>query len=278
MGSVGSMPVLTVNSRTLSSTRTSLMASRGVSRPHSTSGQTGIHSTKRPNVSVRKTSRLWPPSKRTCWPSRHAEMPIRIGRGRRVAISHRTAVIGPVQHGLPLPSPAVEVGSSAMLADGRDVPPDRPPSPNLPRVVARPPAHVIPAVPLKPSARILRMDPAVSAPLGERLRRVYAEVVEARVMTVGTQFRAGEPARRKLAAAIGHVLAAEDAKAQHLLRRQLRFERGREVPPDWFGPVVDVTLLHHVVDNDPPPHWLTSACGVSSRRSTSYPLRRASAR
>src|SRR5690349_3077072 len=57
------------------------MASRGVPNPHSTSGQTDTHSTKRPNVSVRNASRLWPPSKRTGSPSRHVEMPMRIGRG-----------------------------------------------------------------------------------------------------------------------------------------------------------------------------------------------------
>src|SRR6478736_3453223 len=74
------MLVFTVSSLTPGPARTSRMASRGVPNPHSTSGHTGTHSTKRPNVSVRNASRLWPPSKRTGSPSRHVEMPMRIGR------------------------------------------------------------------------------------------------------------------------------------------------------------------------------------------------------
>jgi hypothetical protein len=97
-------------------------------------------------------------------------------------------------------------------------------------------------------------------------------------MTVGTQLRGGEPARRKLVAAVGHVLPAEHAEAQHLLRRELRLEPRREVAPDRLGPVVDVALLHPVVDDDAPPHWLASVRGVSTRRSTSYPLARAASR
>src|SRR5688572_32603057 len=146
------------------------MASRGVPKPHSTSGQTGTHSTKRPNVPVRNASRLWPPSNRTGCPSRHAEMPMRIGRGLETsAASDRAAVIRPMQDRLPLPAPAVEVACLAVLPDGRDVPRDGTPATNLPRVIARPPAQVVPAVPLKPPARILRVDPPFPAPLGQRL-------------------------------------------------------------------------------------------------------------
>ena len=53
-------------------------ASRAACRgPTSTSGQTGTHSTKRPSSSVRKRSRLWPPSHRTFSPSRQDETPMR---------------------------------------------------------------------------------------------------------------------------------------------------------------------------------------------------------
>ena len=43
--------------------------------PTSTSGHTGIHSTRSPRTSTRKASRLCPPSHRTRWPSRHEETP-----------------------------------------------------------------------------------------------------------------------------------------------------------------------------------------------------------
>ena len=41
---------------------------------------------------------------------------------------------------------------------------DRPPPPDLARIVGAPAAHVVAAVPLEPAARILRMDPALPAP------------------------------------------------------------------------------------------------------------------
>jgi hypothetical protein len=189
---------------------------------------------------------------------------------RESATSDPAAVIGPVQHCLPLPSPAVAVASFAMLPDRRDVPLDRSPSSNLPRVVACPPAQVIPAVPLKPSARILWMNPAVPTPFGERLRCVDAKEVQARLMTIRAQLCAREPARRKFVATVSHVLAAEDAEREHLLRRELRLEAGREVTSDGLSPVVDVTFLHHVVDDDLPSHGQrVTACSVGTRRSTS---------
>ena len=69
-------------------------------------------------------------------------------------------------------------------------------------------------------------------------------------MTVGTQLRMGEPARRKLVAAVGHVLAAKHSEAQHLLWRELRRESGLEIAPHRLGPVVDIAMLHTVVDDD----------------------------
>ena len=69
-------------------------------------------------------------------------------------------------------------------------------------------------------------------------------------MTVGTQLRMGEPARRKLVAAVGNVRAAKHSEAQHLLWHELRRESGLEIAPHRLGPVVDIAMLHTVVDDD----------------------------
>src|SRR5687768_16408781 len=115
-------------------------------------------------------------------------------------------VIGPVQRRLPLLRATRQISSFAILLNRRNVPADRPPPSDLPRVVGRPAAHVIPAVPLEPSARILRTDPAVAAPYGQRLRGVHAEAVEACIASLRRQLRVREPARGKLGTAVRHIL------------------------------------------------------------------------
>ena len=73
-------------------------------------------------------------------------------------------------------------------------------------------------------------------------------------MPFGAQLRAREPAGRKLGAAVGHVLSAEDAQREHLFRRELRPEPGREDPAERFRPAVHVAPLHPVVDDNPDSH------------------------
>src|SRR5678815_4880655 len=63
------------------------MASRGVPSPASTSGQTGTHSTYRPNTSVRNRSFLCPPSKRTSSPNRQRLTPTRMGSEPGISLS-----------------------------------------------------------------------------------------------------------------------------------------------------------------------------------------------
>src|SRR5688572_12873654 len=89
------------------------------------------------------------------------------------------AVVGPVKHGLPLPAPALEIPRLAVALNRSHVARDRPPSPDLARVVRVTATHVVAAVPLEPAARVVRTDPALAAPRGQRLRGVDAEVIEA---------------------------------------------------------------------------------------------------
>ena len=77
--SVWSIPVREVTRRGASSSPTRRNVSRGTGRPHSTSGQTGTHSTNRPSVSVRNGSLDPTPFQRTFSPSRQALIPILIG-------------------------------------------------------------------------------------------------------------------------------------------------------------------------------------------------------
>ena len=141
-----------------------------------------------------------------------------------------------------------------MRPNRRHVPRDRPPAPNLPGVVSGSAAHVVAAVPLEPPTWILLADPSAATPDGERLRGVHAETIQPRVMPLGAQPGAGEPAPWKLLLAIRHVLPAEDAEPQHLFRRQIRQEPWREVPADRLGTPVEVAVLHPIGDDDFLPH------------------------
>src|SRR5690349_133410 len=145
---------------------------------------------------------------------------------------------------------AIEVAGLAVVPDLRDVSRDRAPAFDLTGVVSGSSAHVVAAIPLEPAARILWMNPALAPPFAQRLRGVHAEKVEPRIVPLGTEFRACEPARGKLPAAIGHVLATEDAELEHLLRREIGSESRIEIAADGRGPVIDVPMLHPIVHDD----------------------------
>lgn len=127
-----------------------------------------------------------------------------------------------MQQSLALAPPTVQIAGRAVFSNGSGVARDAAPTPNLAFVVGAAPAHVVPAVPLKPTARVVRMDPAFSPPLAQRLRCVDAEVVELGIVPLCADFCSREPRRRKLVVAIRHIFAAEDAEMEHLLRRELR--------------------------------------------------------
>ena len=99
------------------------------------------------------------------------------------------------------------------------------------------------------------MDPALGAPDRQWLAGIDAEAVQRAVAPAGGKLRAGEPAARKLVARVGHVLAAEDAEPQHLLRRQFGLELGVEMRADRRDALIAIALLHPVVHHhDPPGH------------------------
>ena len=94
------------------------------------------------------------------------------------------------------------------------------------------------------------MDPALASPLCERLRRIHSEKIQLRIVPVMRELRSPEPRLRKLIAAIGHVPAAEDSHLKKLARRQLRLKIRVKISSCRLGSVIDVTLLHQIVDDD----------------------------
>jgi hypothetical protein len=59
-----------------------------------------------------------------------------------------------------------------------------------------------------------------------------------------------KPILWKLTAAIGHVSAAENAEFQHLLGRHFRQKSRIKAHADRLGKVVDVILLHEIIDDN----------------------------
>jgi hypothetical protein len=170
-----------------------------------------------------------------------------------------------MQDGLSLLATAFEIAFLAVLADRRHMPPDGAPSPDLPRVVVTPAAHIVPAVPLKPAARILRMDPSVSTPLGERERSLDAKKIDPR-MPLRAELCPSEPALRELRAAVSHVFSAEHSEFEHLLWCEFRLKCGRKIPADRVDAVIRVAVLHPVVDDDSGPHTRPRCPSACARR------------
>ena len=162
--------------------------------------------------------------------------------------SNFSAVVGPVEQGLALLSPAGVVSMGTVLPQLGDVPRHGPPSPDLAPVVGAAPAHVVAAVPLEPPPGVVGVDPPLFPPVGKRFRGVDPEEVQLSYMALVAEPGVHEPVGRELGRAVCHVLAAEHPQFQHLLRGQLGPEVGMEVLTHRLGQVIDVIGLHQVVD------------------------------
>ena len=141
----------------------------------------------------------------------------------------------------------------ASVADLRHVTGNSSPAPNLPAIVSGSATHVVAAVPLEPPSRILLVDPPLAPPCGQRLRRVDAEVVQRGIVARGTELRAREPASPETRGSRS-CICRRRRRAATSARCQIRTKAGREVLPDWLRPVVDVSPLHAIVDDDADVH------------------------
>ncbi len=111
-------------------------------------------------------------------------------------------------------------------------------------------AHVIGAVPLKPAARIVQVNPSLFAPHRLRLTGVNAKVIQRAIALSQGEPGASKPGARKLAFAIGHVLAAERAELHHFGRRQFRAKFRIEIAADGSRNDIAIISLHLVVHCD----------------------------
>ena len=141
-----------------------------------------------------------------------------------------------MQQGLALPRAAVEVALAAVLADLRDVPAHRLPAPDL--ALARPgtggPCSSGSTTGTSRAGRPWWIQPFC------RQSDSGWEAFTPKKLRLGScalrrEPGVREPGRRELVAAIGHVLAAEDAQFQHLLGRQLGRKSGCEAAAGGRG-------------------------------------------
>ena len=81
---------------------------------------------------------------------------------------HPAAVVGPVQQGLALFAPAIQVAGRAVFLQLSYVPAHGFPAFDLSFIIGAASSHVVAAIPLKPAAGIIGVDPALGDPVGER--------------------------------------------------------------------------------------------------------------
>ena len=70
------------------------------------------------------------------------------------------------------------------------------------------------------------------------------------IFSFGGELGAVEPARRKFALAVGHVLTAEDTQVQHLGRCQFGAEFRIKVSSDGLDALVAIVSLHAIIHGD----------------------------
>src|SRR6056297_799208 len=158
-----------------------------------------------------------------------------------------SAVVCPVQKGLPLLLPAIEQKRGAVLPYCPYMPFHCLPSLYLPGVLKRNSSSVIiSAIPLKPPSGVLWMNPVLFQPVIQRERCVDPKIIEADVFALRGQLCIFKPCGGKLACAVCHVLASENTELKQFLGRKLGTEVGVEVLPLLLGQHV-ASLLHPVV-------------------------------
>lgn len=161
-------------------------------------------------------------------------------------------VVRPLQQRLSLLLAAVHVTWLAVFAKLLQMSSKRSPPLDLPLIILAPASQVVPAIPLKPASRIFVVDPALLSPIPQGLGRVHLEVIQGSVMSLRTELGSLEPRVWKLLLTIGHVLAAEHAKLQHLPGSELRPKSRMKISPRRLRQFIRVIPLHQVVDSDKP--------------------------
>ena len=121
---------------------------------------------------------------------------------------------------------------------------------------------IVAAIPLEPAARIVRMDPALAAPLRQRLAGIDAEIVQRAVAPVAGELGAREPVAGNSLRQSVMYLPPKTPSAQHLRRRQFGPEVGIEIAAAGADQHIAIAALHLVVDGDASFFHSGSFCGV----------------
>jgi len=169
----------------------------------------------------------------------------------RCSVSDCSAVVSPLEKRLSLSPAAAQIAGFAILLNLPNVAAHRFPSFDLASIFPGDPAtKVITAIPLEPAPRVLRVDPPVLTPNRQRLTGGDAKIIEGGIVPMRRELRLRKPIAGKLICCIGHILAAEDAEAQHLFGRELRFEVRVEIFAHRFGKQIAISPLHFVIYQD----------------------------
>jgi len=83
--------------------------------------------------------------------------------------SYLSAVVSPVEQGLSLSRPTIDIAFATVSANLGYVSAHRFPSLNLALVIGASSAHIIPAVPLEPTPWVLVINPSLLPPVRQRL-------------------------------------------------------------------------------------------------------------
>jgi len=145
---------------------------------------------------------------------------------------------------LSLSRPAIKRAGRTVLLELRQMSAHCTPTLYLAFIVRTSASHEVTAIPLKPPARIFMIEPALSSPHRQWLRRINAKAVELRVVALRTEPGVAEPTRREFGLAISHVLATKHADLEHFLWRKFRTKLRMEIFADRLGEEIGVVLLH----------------------------------
>lgn len=165
-------------------------------------------------------------------------------------ISHFPAVIRPMQQGLALFAPTIQVLWPAIIFYLGHVPLHRCPPFDLPLIVRVSSSHKVPTVPLKPSTGIVWVNPSFFPPNEKRLTGINSKKIQFGIMFLGTQLGVGKPIWWKFFFAIGHVFSAKYTQRKHLFWCQFRLEVWVKIFAHRFSQRINILFLHRIVDDN----------------------------
>lgn len=91
------------------------------------------------------------------------------------------------------------------------------------------------------------MDPPFASPLGKRLTRPHAEIIDLGVISLGRKFGILEPLRGKLIATVRHIFPAEHTEREHFLGGKIGTEVRMKLLSFGRNERIPVSSLHAII-------------------------------